>query len=349
MPLGGWGLIGALVLLFWFASGFYMLDAAYRGVVLRFGAYREITLPGARWHLPYPIESVEKVNLSDLRQVEVGYRTSGSLKSKVPRESLMLTDDENIVDLEFAVQYTVSDPKLYLFGNRDTDGTVRQVAESSIRDVVGKNSLDQVLYESRDQIALQTKKLMQDILDHYRTGVLISNVTMQNAQPPEQVQNAFDDAVNAEQDRKRQINEGEAYSNKAIPEANGTASRLLAEANGYAGAVVANAEGDASRFRQILVEYMKAPAVTRERLYLDMMQSLLGSTSKILIDQKGGANNLIYLPVDKLIHDSRTAEGADAASVANPADASKVPSSDAGIGLEPPRSRDDLRNRENRQ
>jgi membrane protease subunit HflK len=284
---------------------------------------------------------VEKVNLSGVKTIEVGYRAN--IKSKVLKESLMLTDDENIVDLQFAVQYTLTDPKLYLFSNRGTDEAVTQVAETAIREIVGKSSLDYVLYEGRDQIAAATKKLMQDILDRYQTGVSISNLTMQGAQPPDQVQGAFDDAVKAEQDRKRQINEGEAYANKAVPEANGSASRALAEANGYAAAVVAKAEGDASRFKQILVEYSKAPGVTRERLYLDMMQSVLGTTTKVLIDQKGNGNSLLYLPLDKLV-----SQGEKSGLSTAPAADSRQSSAPESTTLEPPHSREALRNREGR-
>ncbi|HEY6280328.1 MAG TPA: FtsH protease activity modulator HflK [Burkholderiales bacterium] len=295
---GGLGLLIALVLLVWLASGFYIVDASQRGVVLRFGKYLETTQSGPRWHLPYPIESVEIVNLSQVRTVEVGYRNN--VKSKVIKESLMLTDDENIIDIQFAVQYILKSPEDYLFNNRSPEDSVLQAAETAIREIVGKNRMDFVLYEGREQVAAHATKLMQEILDRYGTGILISKVTMQNAQPPEQVQAAFDDAVKANQDRERQKNEGQAYANDVIPRARGAASRLLQEADGYRQRVIADAEGDASRFRQILVEYSKAPAVTRDRLYLDMMQQVLSNSSKVLIDQKSGAS-LLYLPLDKLL------------------------------------------------
>jgi len=338
MPLGGFGAIIALIILVWAASGFYIVDEGWRGIVLRFGKYQETTLSGPRWHLPYPIESVEKVNLFGVRTVEVGYRSN--VRSKVLKESLMLTDDENIIDLQFAVQYILSDPTKYLFSNRATDESVLQVAETAIREVVGKSAMDFVLYEGRDKIAVQTRDLMQQILDRYGTGVQVSRVTMQNAQPPEQVQAAFDDAVKSGQDRERQRNEGQAYSNDIVPKARGSAARLLEEANGYATATVSKAEGDASRFKQILVEYNRAPAVMRDRLYLDMMQSVLGTASKVLIDQKGGGSNLLYLPIDKLI---RAGDGAQAGDTAKPS-APAEPS----LSLEPPRTREALRNREGR-
>src|SRR5512135_7459 len=289
-------LIGALVLV-WLASGFYIVDTGQRGVVLRFGKYVETTEPGPRWHLPWPIESREIVNVDQVRTVEIGYRNN--VKSKVLRESLMLTDDENIIDLQFAVQYILKDPKEFLFVNRAPEDTVPQVAETAMREIVGKNKMDFVLYEGRADIAAQAKVLMQQILDRYKTGISISQVTLQNIQPPEQVQAAFDDAVKASQDRERLKNEAEAYSNDVVPRASGVASRLKEEADGYKQAVIANAEGDASRFAQINAEYQKAPQVTRERMYLDTMQTVMNNTSKVVVDQKGG-NSLLYLPLDKL-------------------------------------------------
>jgi len=303
LPSGGTGsgsllglLIAALVLV-WVASGFYIVDTGQRGVVLRFGKYIETTDPGPRWHLPWPIESREIVNIDQVRTVEIGYRNN--VKSKVLRESLMLTDDENIIDLQFAVQYILKDPEEYLFVNRSPDDTVLQVAETAMREIVGKNKMDFVLYEGRAEIATRAKVLMQQILDRYKTGISISQVTLQNIQPPEQVQAAFDDAVKAGQDRERLKNEAEAYSNDVVPRATGLASRLKEEAAGYKQAVIANAEGDASRFAQISTEYRKAPQVTRERMYLDTMQTVMNNTSKVIVDQKGG-NSLLYLPLDKL-------------------------------------------------
>jgi len=300
----GLGLIVAIVALIWVGSGFYIVDASQRGVVLRFGKYVETTQPGPRWHLPFPVETVEIVNLSQVRTVEVGYRDN--VKNKLLKESLMLTDDENIIDIQFAVQYFLKDPADYLFNNRMPDENVRQAAETAIREVVGKSKMDFVLYEGREQVAAAATKLIQEILDRYKSGILISKLTMQNAQPPEQVQAAFDDAVKAGQDKERQKNEGQAYANDVIPRASGTAARLIQESQGYKLSVIANAEGDASRFKQILVEYQKAPAVTRERMYLDMMQQVMGNVSKVMVDQKNG-NSLLYLPLDKLMEASRAA------------------------------------------
>ncbi len=298
---GSVGLLAGLLLLMWVSSGFYIVNEGQRGVVLRFGKYVETTQAGLRWHLPYPIELVEAVNVSQVRTVEIGYRNN--VRSKVLKESLMLTDDENIIDIQFAVQYILKNPEDFLFNNREPESAVMQAAETAIREVIGKRKMDYVLYEGREQVAAQTTKLMQEILDRYKIGVAISKVTMQNAQPPEQVQAAFDDAVKAGQDRERQKNEGQAYANDVIPKARGNAARLLEESEGYKQRVIVSSEGDASRFKQILVEYSKAPGVTRDRLYLDMMQQVLSSTSKILIDQKSG-NNLLYLPLDKLIQTS---------------------------------------------
>ena len=295
---GGVGMLVGLVLVVWLASGFYIVDASQRGVVLTFGKYSETTDPCLRWRLPYPVQSHEVVNISQVRTIEVGYRNN--VKSKVLREALMLTDDENIVDIQFAVQYTIKDPEDYLFNVRRPDETVLQVAESSFREIVGRSSMDFVLYEGREEIASRAEKLMQDILDRYQTGVLISKVTMQNAQPPEQVQAAFDDAVKAKQDQERVKNEGQAYYNDVVPKARGTASRLTEEASGYRQRVVAYAEGDASRFKQILTEYTKAPAVTRERMYLETIQQIMTSTSKVMIDAKAGGN-LLFLPLDKIM------------------------------------------------
>lgn len=297
--LGGVGVLAAVIIVIWLASGFYIVSPASRGVVQRFGKYIETTREGPHWHLPYPIETVTVINVDQIRTVPIGYRDN--VKDIVPGESLMLTDDENIINIQFAVQYNLNSAKNYLFNNRNPDAAVKQAAESAIREVVGKSKMDFVLYEGREEVAARASKLMQKILDYYRTGISIVKVTMQNAQPPEQVQAAFDDAVKAGQDKARLKNEGQAYANGVIPKARGAAARLLAEAQGYRQRVVDTAQGDASRFQQIMVEYDKAPKVTRERLYLNTMQQVLSNTSKVLVDQNGG-HSLLYLPLDKLIH-----------------------------------------------
>lgn len=295
---GGISLLLAIVVIVWLATGFYIVDASQRALILQFGEYKESTDSGLHWRLPYPIQSHELVNISGVRTIEVGYR--GSEKNKVLKEALMLTDDENIINIQFAVQYILKDPVAYIFKNRTPDEAVMQVAETAIREIVGKSKMDFVLYEGREQIAVKASELMQEILDRYETGILISKVTMQNAQPPEQVQAAFDDAVKSGQDRERQINEGQAYANDVIPKAQGTAARLKQEADGYKQRLIATAEGDASRFKQINAEYAKAPEVTRSRMYLETMQQIYASTSKVMVDARG-QGNLLYLPLDKLM------------------------------------------------
>ncbi|MBI1965884.1 MAG: FtsH protease activity modulator HflK [Betaproteobacteria bacterium] len=296
--MGGAGMLIGLVFAVWVASGFYIVTEGQLGVVLRFGKFSEATTPGLRWHLPYPVESREIVNVSQVRTVEVGYRNN--VKSKVEKESLMLTDDENIVDVQFAVQYILKNAKDFLFNNRSPDDAVLQAAETAIREIVGKSSMDLVIFKGRAEVAVRAQTLMQEILDRYGTGIQISTVTMQDAQAPQQVQAAFNDAVEAGQDRERQKNEGQAYANDVIPRARGTAARLTQEAEGYKQRVIEQSEGDAARFRQIVVEYNKAPQVTRDRLYIEAMQQIMSNTTKVLIDQKGG-NNLLYLPLDKIM------------------------------------------------
>jgi membrane protease subunit HflK len=334
---GGAGVLLALVFVVWMLSGFYIVDAASRGVVLTFGKFSEQTDPGLRWRLPYPVQSHELVNLSQVRTLEVGYRNN--VKQKVLKESLMLTDDENIVDLQFAVQYVVTDASAWLFNNRRPEEVAMQAAETAVREIIGKSKMDAILYESQDNIANQAQVLMQQILDRYKTGISISRVTIQNAQPPEQVQAAFDDAVKAGQDRERQKNEGQAYANDVIPRARGAASRLKEEAEGYKARVIANAEGEAARFRQVLAEYAKAPAVTRERIYIETLQQILSSTSKILVDTKSGGN-LLYLPLDKLMQQAGAAGAPTEAQASQRAAPEPLPA-DAGA-----RSRDSLRSRE---
>jgi membrane protease subunit HflK len=296
-PIGG-GIVIVIALLLWAASGVYIVDASERGVVFQFGRYLETTQPGPHWHIPWPVGSKEIVNVSEVRTIEVGYRNNA--RNKVPNEALMLTDDENIVDLQFAVQYVRTNPEDYLFYNRDPDQAVKQMAESAIREIVGKSKMDFVLQEGREELAINARDLMQSVLDRYQTGITVSQVTMQNAQPPDQVQAAFDDAVKAKQDQERQKNEGQAYYNDVVPKAQGAAARLSQEAEAYKGRVIAAAEGEASRFESVLNEYSKAPKVTRERMYLDTMQSIFTNATKVFIDQKDNSN-LLFLPLDKLI------------------------------------------------
>jgi membrane protease subunit HflK len=296
----GVGAILVAALLIWLGSGFYIVQEGQVGVVTTFGKYSESTPPGFRWRGPWPIQSHEVVDVFSLQTVEVGARGRGDRL----KEALMLTDDENIVDMHFTVQYRIKEgpegARDFLFNSRGPREAVVQAAESAMREVVGRKAMDSVLYESRQEIADEVRKRMQEMLDRYGTGILISAVAIQNAQPPEQVQAAFDDAVRATQDRERQINEGQAYANDVVPKARGMASRLVQEAEGYRTRVIENAEGDAARFRQILVEYNRAPQVTRDRLYIETMQQVFANTTKVMIDSRSG-NNLLYLPFDKLM------------------------------------------------
>jgi membrane protease subunit HflK len=298
----GLGLIAGVGFLLWLGSGFYIIQEGQAAAILRFGEFRYmVETAGFKWRLPAPIESAELVDVQRLRQVEVGYRTN--VKNKVPRESLILTGDQAIVDLQFAVQYRITDPRAYLFNNNPggaPEEIVRQAAETATREVIGRMGIDQVLYEEKEQVAREAMKLMQGILDRYRAGIGVVDVTVQQAQPPEQVQAAFEDANKAAQDRERLINEGRAYANDVIPKARGTAGRLQQEAEGYRDRVIATAEGDSTRFKQVLAEYSKAPQVTRERLYLDTMQQIFSNTSKVLVDSRSN-NNLLYLPLDRLM------------------------------------------------
>ncbi|UCE32912.1 MAG: FtsH protease activity modulator HflK, partial [Burkholderiales bacterium] len=298
----GGGLIGVVALLLWLGSGFYIVQEGQAAAVLRFGEFQYVSdRAGFKWRMPYPIETHEIVDVQRLRQVEVGYRNA--VKNKVARESLMLTDDQSIVDLQFAMQYRVTNAADYLFNNNlgaQPESIVRGAAETAIREVVGRKKIDQVLYEEKEQVAAEARQLMQGILDRYAAGISIVDVTVQQAQPPEQVQAAFEDANKAAQDRERLINEGVAYANDVIPRVRGTAARLLEEAEGYRQRAVATAEGDASRFKQILAQYELAPRVTRERLYIEAMQQVFTSVSKIYIDGESN-NSLLFLPLEKLL------------------------------------------------
>lgn len=295
---------GVIALGLWGATGFYIVPEGQSGIVTTFGKYTETTMPGFRWHAPVPIQNVEIVDVSSVRTVEVG------ALGRVAREAeaLMLTDDENIVDLRFNVQYRIKPGEgamNYIFRSRNPDDSVLHSAESAMREVVGRLRMDNVLFESKQEIAEAVKKIMQDMLDRYQTGIEVMSVAIQNAQPPQPVQAAFNDAVKAGQDRERQINEGQAYANAVIPKARGMAVRLTQEAEGYKARVVEAARGDAERFTQILKQYEKAPQVTRDRMYVDVMQQVLSSSTKIFVDSKG-SNNLLYLPFDKLMEQNKT-------------------------------------------
>jgi len=295
----GLGVIVAGAIALWLGSGFFIVQEGQVAVLTQFGKYKSTAQAGFQWRIPAPIQGHEMVNISQLRTFEVGFR--GNARNRVLPEALMLTEDENIVDVQFVVQYRLRADGApdYIFKTKDPDESVRQTAQAAMREVVGKKPMDKVLYEERAAIAVDVQKLMQQILDRYKTGIQVSSIAIQNVQPPEQVQAAFDDAVKAGQDLDRQKNEGQAYSNQIVPMAQGQASRLLEQAEGYRARVVGTATGDAARFGSVLAEYNKAPDVIRERMYLETMQQMFANASKVLIDTKG-SNNMLYLPLDKI-------------------------------------------------
>jgi membrane protease subunit HflK len=304
----GFGLGLIILLAIWLLSGIYIVEQGKQGVELRFGKFSAITDPGLSYHWPYPVESVEIVDVAQRRAETVGYQQGDRISNRSGRskeEALMLTEDENIVDVQLSIQYQIKDPRNYLFAVQDPDATLRQVIESALREVVGKSTMDFVLTEGRADIVAEVKDLSQTILDQYQTGLIITNVNLQDAQPPDEVQEAFADAIKAREDEQRVINEAEAYRNEVLPRARGEAARQLQEADAYKEQVIAQAEGEARRFEQLLTEYAKAPEVTRERLYLETLETVMTNTSKVLIDAEGG-NNLIYLPLDRLMN--RTGE-----------------------------------------
>ncbi|MDH5660417.1 MAG: FtsH protease activity modulator HflK [Gammaproteobacteria bacterium] len=325
------GFIVTIALVVWALSGIYIIDEGRQGVVLRVGAFDRITEPGPHWY-PRFIEKVEIVDVDRVRSINIGATT---------HESLMLTKDENIVDIQFAVQYKVSNAKDYVFNVRDPDTTLRQVTETAMREIVGKNNMDFVIKDGRVQVASGTKELMQNILNGYKTGLIVTNVNMQNAQPPEQVQHAFSDAVKAREDKERLVNEAEAYSNDILPRARGKAARMEQEAAAYRDQIIAKANGETERFLKVLVQYKKAPIVTRERLYLETMESVLGNSNKVMVDVKKG-NNLMYLPLDRL--QSRQGSGLTVQDLEN----MKQSLPDSTNNNSTSRTRDSLRGREGR-
>lgn len=294
--------IFVLILIVWLFSGIYIIDPAERGVVLRFGVFQEATTQGPHWHIPYPIESVYRINVEQIRTIEIGYRNTLSgnkrISGNVSSESLMLTKDENMIDAKFAVQYKINNVSDYLFNFINPDATLRHVLESVIRQVVGQNTMDYV-FEERAVVSETIKQKSQLLLNTYKVGLQITTLNMKDAQPPEQVQAAFDDAVKAREDRLRLINEAETYSNGVLPQARGEGARILQNAQAYKAEVVAQSEGEADRFNKIRAEYEKAPVVTKERLYRETVEQVLANSSKVLVDSN--ANSLMYLPIDKLI------------------------------------------------
>ena len=337
------GLVGVAAIA-WLASGIYIVPEGQIGVVTTFGKYTQDSAPGINWRMPWPVQDVEIVDVSSVRKAEIGMRgTTQRLK-----EALMLTDDENIVDVMFNVQYRIKPhaAKDFLFRSRDPDRSVFDAAESAMREVVGRKTMDSVLFESKQEIASAVQVAMQAMLDRYQTGIEVMSVAIQNAQPPEPVQAAFNDAVKAGQDRERSINLGEAYMNAVIPKAEGTASRLKEEAAAYKARVVETARGDADRFASVFEEYRKAPEVTRDRLYIDAMRDVYRNVTKVVVDAKGG-NNLLYLPLDKIVSQTKSQAQTEAAgAVLEPAPAATEPAPAAsGTSSSDARPRDLIRNR----
>lgn len=311
LPAGSpvlFGVIGVIFLAAYAYACFYVVAPAERAVVLTFGKHTDTAAPGPHWHW-VPFQTYQLVNVDEIRKEEIGYRSGTTtrtrgepiqepINSRPEEEALMLTSDENIIDIKFAVQYRVKDAADFLFQVADPVTTLRHVTESAVREVVGKSDMDFVLTEGRGDIATRVAKLMQEVLDRYRTGLIVTSVNMQDAQPPAEVQNAFNDAVKAREDEVRFKNEAEAYSNDILPKARGLAARQIEEANAYKEQVIARSEGEASRFTQILTEYEKAPEVTSQRMYLEVMEEVMAKNEKVILDIKEG-NNVTFLPLNR--------------------------------------------------
>jgi modulator of FtsH protease HflK len=332
----GMGLIVLVIVLVWAGSGFFIVQEGHQAVVSTFGRFSYTSDAGFQWRMPYPFQAHETVPVTQLRSREIG--RNNVVQATGLRDSSMLTQDENIVDIRFTVQYRLKEARAYLFENRDPDSAVEQAAESAVREIVGRSKVDSVLYEQREALSQDLVKSVQAQLDRLNAGILIINVNVQNVQVPEQVQASFNDAVKAGADRDRLKNEGQAYSSDILPKARGTAARLREEAEGYRQRVIAQADGDAQRFRSVLAEYQRAPAVTRDRLYLETMQQVYSNVSKVMVDSRNGSN-LLYLPLDKLIQQSTTVPGAtvptpETAQPVSPAAAIDARSRDGGRSRE---------------
>jgi membrane protease subunit HflK len=337
----GVGLIAGVALLIWLGSGFFIVQEGHQAVISTFGKFSHTKDAGFQWRFPYPVQAHEIVAVTQLQSVEVG--RNSVVAATGLRDSSMLTQDENIVDIRFTVQYRRADPRAYLFENNRPDEAVVQAAESSVREIVGRSRVDLVLYEQRDAIAVELVKSIQAQLDRLKSGIVVANVNMQNVQVPDQVQAAFNDAVKASADRDRFKNEGQAYASNEIPKARGTAARLLEESEGYRSRVIAQAEGDGQRFRSVLAEYEKAPGVTRDRLYIETMQQVYSNVTKVMIDSKAGSN-LLYLPLDRLLQQGASPSAAAPVTIApGPAAAPVDPTGTQSVDI---RSRDGTRTRE---
>lgn len=342
----GAGLIAAVVVLIWLGTGFFIVQEGQQAVITQFGKYKTTLGAGFNWRLPYPIQRHELVFVTQIRSVDVG--RDAVVKATGLRESAMLTEDENIVEIKFAVQYRLSDARAFLFESKNPADAVVQAAETAVREVVGKMRMDSALSEERDQIAPRVRTLMQSILDRYKMGIDVVGINLQQGgvRPPEQVQAAFDDVLKAGQERERAKNEAQAYANDVVPRAVGSASRLKEEADAYKSRIVAQAQGDAQRFKSVLAEYQKAPQVTRDRMYLEGMQQIYSNVTKVLVDSRQGSN-LLYLPLDKIMQMPAAASAAD---TTTPPGANTVPATAgaavSGNSSSDARTRDTARSRE---
>lgn len=339
----GLGLTVGVAALIWLGTGFFIVQEGQQAVITQFGKYHKTVNAGINWRLPYPVQRHELVYVSQIRSADVG--RDSIIKTTGLRESAMLTEDENIVEIKFAVQYRLSDARAWLFESKAPADTVIQVAETAVREVVGKMKMDAALAEERDQIAPRVRELMQVILDRYKIGVEVVGVNLQQGgvRPPEQVQAAFDDVLKAGQERERTKNQAEAYANDVVPRATGTASRLMEEAAAYKARIVAQAQGDAQRFSSIYAEYQKAPVVTRDRLYLETMQQVYSNVTKVVVDSKQGSN-LLYLPLDKIMQ--QTQGGAAAGDAAASSNASTTSAPAPAPSVPDARARDTSRTRD---
>ncbi len=333
----GIGLLVLVALAVWGLSGIYIVDQGWRGVELTFGEYEgDTTQPGPHWHWPWPIGEADRVNVEQRRIAEIGYESMQNRSRTVPDEALMITRDENIVDVRIAAQYQVEDPALFLFNFRSPERTLKQVTESAVREVVGKRELDFVLTKGRTEVARETQKLLQEVMDDYGTGLSVAQVAVQDIQPPEEVQPAFEDAIRAREDKQRKINRAKAYADELIPRAQGKAARILEEAQGDR-EVIARAKGDAARFEALIPEYQSHPEVMRQRIYLETMEKVLGRVGKVMLDAES-SQSLMYLPLDKLIdRRSKASDGTSGSSGGGSSDSSGLSS---GADADLPEERD---------
>ncbi|MDI9330013.1 MAG: FtsH protease activity modulator HflK [Alphaproteobacteria bacterium] len=341
----GAGVIGGVVLALWLVSGFFIVQEGQQAVITQFGKYHSTVGAGFNWRMPWPVQRHELVFVTQIRSLDIGRDTV--IQATGLRESAMLTEDENILEIKFAVQYRLTDARAYLFESKNPIDAVVQSAETAVREVVGSMRMDAALSEDRDQIGPRVRAIMQGILDRYNVGIEVVGINLQQGgvRPPEQVQSAFDDVLKSGQERERAKNEAEAYANDVIPRAAGTASRLREEAQGYKSRIVAQAQGDAQRFKAVLTEYQKAPQVTRDRLYIDAMQQMYSSVTKVLVESRQGSN-LLYLPLDKIMQ-MTAASGSVGNAVDSPtSSAPSAPSGSSSTSGSESRSRGDGRQRD---